>query len=219
MQYEINYLVLQSKTGDLPKIREEIKNLLTTSTATVTGEKNYLKRKLAYEIKHEAYGFFTVLRFELEDKSKLQDVKKDLNLHPGVSRYIIVKADELPALEEAISKETAEQVVEQEQTIKQSDVEKMITQTKTDEPKPTEVKPAKEETKAESEAETVPTEEKAEVTIEQPATEPEEKKQQPKAKPIAEKEESAQDKEDQKKKEEKASLEELDKKLDEILNI
>jgi ribosomal protein S6 len=63
MIYEINFLVLQSKTAELEKIKKETKKFIESFDATIIEEKEYLKRKLAYEIQHENYGFFTVLRF------------------------------------------------------------------------------------------------------------------------------------------------------------
>lgn len=186
--YEINYLVLQSRNAKLEKLRGSVKELLKKSGAQITEEKEYLKRKLAYEIKHEGYGFYTALRFKIEEKDKLDSIKKDLNLNYDIVRYIIIGADNLPSLKESeeAAKRQKEPVAKKEaknETIKAEDVEKMISKSAAE------------------------IEEPAAKQAQQTKTANEEKIQ------PEEKEEGAEKKDD------KNSLDELDKKLDEILNI
>jgi len=104
MNYEINFLILQSQTENVDTIRTEVKKLIKKNEGTVTDELLYQKRKLAYEIKHEQYGFYTVYRFDLENGEKLKDLTKDLNLEKGVTRHIIVKSNEIPELQKEIGK-------------------------------------------------------------------------------------------------------------------
>lgn len=100
MQYEINFLVLQSKTEDLEKIRTEIKSLIEKYKGKINDQLFYQKRKLAYEIKKERYGFYSVFRFEISNKlESLKELKTELNLNHSVARYLIVRADDLPALQ------------------------------------------------------------------------------------------------------------------------
>lgn len=222
MQYEINYLVLQSKTAQIDQIRQEIKQLIETENGKITGERNYLKRKLAYEISHENYGFYTVLRFEMEDTENVAKLKRELNLNGNVSRYIVVKANELPPLEQAptMKEETTETSPENEKS-------KGVLDEIMNEPKPAPT--PKEEIKADApKAEAPKTEdEKSQAAEETQAEEKkvtaEEKKEEPKEekKPEVkdEKEEKNEEKKEKSKEDDKASLDELDKKLDEILNI
>jgi len=105
MNYEINFLILQSQTENTDEIKTRVKKLITDQEGKITDELIYQKRKLAYEIKHEQYGFYTVYRFDLESGEKLKDLTKNLNLEKGVSRYIIVKSTELPKLQKEIGKE------------------------------------------------------------------------------------------------------------------
>jgi small subunit ribosomal protein S6 len=104
MNYEINFLILQSQTEAAAEIRKQVKELIKTNEGTVTDELTYQKRKLAYEINHEQYGFYTVYRFDLENGEKLKDLTKDLNLEKGVTRHIIVKSNEIPELQKEIGK-------------------------------------------------------------------------------------------------------------------
>lgn len=205
MLYEINYLVLQSKTSELEKIRAEIKKIIESFDAKIVEEREYLKRKLSYEVSHERYGFFTVLRFEIENNEQVQEIKKSLNISEHVSRYIIVRAEELPSLKEISQKEI---VPQEKTTLKQEEIEKALTE----EAKKTSVsKPEKIEEPV-SPKEVATSEE--EVTVEEI-----EKVEDKETIEKEEKEKKKKKKEDEEDEEGKVSLDELDKKLDEILNL
>jgi len=187
MNYEINFLILQSQTKDVAGIRNKVKELIKNNEGTVTDELSYQKRKLAYEIKHEQYGFFTVYRFDLEDGEKLKDLTKDLNLENGVSRHIIVKSDEIPELQKEIGKAPKTEEERKAEAIKNAP-KKKVGKKVLDE--------ISKETTKQAETKSVPKkEEKEEVK----------KEVKEKAKKEAKKEE--------------ISMDDLDKKLDEILDI
>lgn len=225
MLYEINYLVLQSKTSDLEKIREEMKKVIESFDAKITAEREYLKRKLSYEINHERHGFFTVLRFEIKDNGQIKELKKNLNISEYTDRYIIVRADELPSLEEHAQKEAD---VQRKDTLKQEEVEQVLAEearkTPASKTEKTETAPAKEEVKEEIKEEVKKeTEEKVieEVEVKKDKKviekkEAEEVKEETSENPSKETDEKEADKKEQK---DKVSLDELDKKLDEILNL
>ncbi len=188
MEYEINFLVLQSRTENVDQIKESVISLIKEHNGSINDELVYKKRKLSYEIKHEKYGFFTVLRFNLENKPAILELKRELNLLQDVVRYIIVKADELPELnKEILSMESREQT-----TVKPEEIEKMIAKS--------ESKPVKKEKVK-----------KEEVKEEKKKTKKPEEEETRDKKTKASKESKEVD--------DKSSLEDLDKKLDEILNI
>lgn len=209
MQYEINYLALQSKTAALDKIRQKIKNLIESKGGKILAEKNYLKRKLAYEIKHENYGFYTVLRFDLEDTEKLSELKKDLNLNQDITRYILVRTDSLPPLETSLEEEqkedSAKESKKEEKIIQASEVEKIINNTAKTTP---ENISDQKEIQTRNQGEIVKKEQPKETTT---TIEPKEKSE-----PKTKKEKI---KETTQKEDDTDSLDELDKKLDEILNM
>ncbi len=231
MLYEINFLVLQSKTAELEKIRKETKKFIESYGAKITEEKEYLKRKLAYEIQHENYGFFTVLRFEFKKGTNLDELKVKLNQRNEVARYIIIRADELPSLEEDIKK--LEKIYTGKKSIKSKDVEKALAEQKkfkrktvtkkvkketTEEIKDTRKSAKKkEELKTKKKETSIDTSNSAKVTVD---------KKTKKKKPLSTsnsvktktKKENAIDKKASTKKDNDVSLDELDKKLDEILN-
>lgn len=212
MEYEINFLVLQSHTEEVEQIRDKVKSLIKEQEGSVTDELIYKKRKLAYEIKHELYGFFTVLRFNLKNNSDILELKRELNLVQEVSRYMIVRADELPEL----NKEVLSMEKREESTVKQADVEKIIAKSKV---RKTEVKKEeqKEEKKSVEKVEKK-TEEKVVEKVEEKKTEKvEEEVEEKKEEKKEAKESSSKNKESDE--DDKSSLEDLDKKLDEILSI
>ena len=102
MEYEINFLVLQANTESLDKIKDKVKKMIETHKGAVTDTLEYKKRKLAYQINHEFYGFYTVYRFTIEDSSDIETLKKELNLVTDVARYMIVKTNELSPLRREI---------------------------------------------------------------------------------------------------------------------
>lgn len=227
MLYEINFLVLQSKTAELEKIRKETKKFIESYGAKITEEKEYLKRKLAYEIQHENYGFFTVLRFEFKKGTNLDELKVKLNQRNEVARYIIVKADELPSLEEQDTKKL-EKIHTGKKSIKSEDVEKALAEQKRAE-KETVTEEVEEKKEKEVKEETVEVEEKKaekKESKEKPKTAKEssekendtETKKPEKKKPAKKTEKKNSPSEEKEEKDDDISLDELDKKLDEILN-
>ena len=188
-----------------------------------------VKRKLAYPIKHEKFGFYCLVNFQA-DSQKLVDIDEFLRLNHAVLRHIILQADpmtteQLEELETLFARKKAEQ--EKEEADKKS-AELSKEETKRA-PKKEEVKveapaePAQEVTPAEEPAKE---EEKTEPVKEETRAE-EEKKAEP-AQEVTPAEEPAKEekkaKADEEKKEEKKSsrkskikLEELEDKLDEIL--
>lgn len=199
MGYEINFLVLQSQTEKVEQIREQVQALLKEYKGSVTDELVYKKRKLAYEIRHEIYGFFTVLRFDLEEKSNIFEIKRELNLLQDIARYIIVKTDELPEINKDIVSER------KETTVRQEDVEKIVAKKEV----------IKKEVVVEKkiEKEEIKEEKKEEVKEEKKEEKKEEVKEEKKEEVKEEKKEVEKEKD-----EDKTSLEDLDKKLDEILS-
>ncbi len=114
MEYELMYLIADTKKEDLPNIKEEINTILTKVGAELKGDSFEFSRKLAYEIKHCWYGTYVVQRFTLGDKDKkeesigfdelaedsIKEITRQMNLQRDLLRYIIVNAEDLPSLED-----------------------------------------------------------------------------------------------------------------------
>jgi len=206
MNYEINFLILQSETENIDKIRKQVKELIKAHEGVLTDELTYQKRKLAYEIKHEQYGFYTVYRFDLENGENLKNLTKDLNLEKGVTRHIIVKSNEIPELQKEIGKAPK---TEEE---RKAEAMKNAPKKKTGKKVLDEI--SKEASKNTTSAQTAKvkkakqTKEAAKKTTEKIESTKEETKNVPKAK-----------KPEKSIKKEEISMDDLDKKLDEILDI
>ncbi len=232
MLYEINYLVLQSKFQDLEKTRSFMKELIANAGGEVKEEKEFLKRKLAYQINKESYGFHTVLRFETEDAKKcLDEMEKGIKMNQEIARHIVVRAQEMISLKEMFSVEN-----QKKDLVRPEDLKKIM-----EEEKNKKIKKVKEEKEKTEKAEVLAEENEAseklaekeekEISSEEEVTEEIEKTDEKDAK-----EEKIENKETKKseaeekekpveKKEKKANkkgdldLDDLDKKLDELLDI
>ncbi len=112
-EYEIFYLIGESKEAEIPRIKEEVEKLLLGESATLLPDETMDKRKLAYPVKKEVRGTYIARRFtvpieeeataeELEAREEVLDfvarVSKKLHLSKDILRFLILKADELPAL-------------------------------------------------------------------------------------------------------------------------
>ncbi len=232
MNYEINFLILQSQTEKVNKIRQEVKKLIENKGGKITDNLFYKKRKLAYEIKHEQYGFYSVYRFDLENGEILKDLTRELNLLNTVARHIIVKSAELPALQKEIGKDTITKQKEASQ--KNSSSVKTTGKKILDEiNKETKQQTSPETTKEVSNEEIQATEKNKDASradTKEEKTEPTKKDienketKNDKTESVAEKneektKEKKTDEKTSKKKKEEISIEDLDKKLDEILDI
>jgi ribosomal protein S6 len=209
MEYEICYLIGEAKEANLEKIRKDVEKVITTHKGSLLEGEFVRKRRMAYEIKKEARGTYVAKRFTLPGKDErdekypgedfIGEITKDLNFNQDLLRFIIVKADELPSLEELeeLVKEAAEAKKDGRR-----DFNKETSHRKERTATPVKKAPVvKEEKDASSKAEV------KEVKKETPTKE--EKKETPKEKPKKKKEESKDD----------ISEDNIDEKLDEILDI
>lgn len=198
MQYELLYLVGERNEANLDEIKTGIDAMLTEEGATL-GEELVMKKKLAYEIKHEKRGTYVARRFELPEydmwaneaeadhEKGINNLTRKLNLYNELLRSIIVKTDDIPdlaSLEAAHQQQKQQQQQQRRQDTRRPDERKVQRQQ------------PKQEAKVEAKSDTI---------------EAKEKKEEVKPEPT----------EVQKKVEEKEKAEEksIDKQLEEILNI
>lgn len=165
-----------------------------------------VKRKLAYPIKHERFGYYCLVNFQIEGK-KLEDLDEYLRLSKAVLRHIILEAEpmtkeDLERLQTLFARKKAEQEKEEAESGKGRE----------------ERKPARREAEAKTEAKAEVKEEikeEAKPAEEEKAAAPKTAEKEPEAKPAEETKEEK--KEDGKAKKSKIKLEELEDKLDKIL--
>lgn len=126
--YEILFILPNKFTDDEAKsLATKVGQTLTDNGGTITHTEYWGKKKLAYEIKHNVYGYYGLFEFDLERES-LAKVDQALRLSTDVLRHMIVakkaKTAEQIARNEAIrakidSKKAAEEKQQQEKTPKE----------------------------------------------------------------------------------------------------
>jgi len=189
-----------------------------------------VKRKLAYTIKHEKFGYYCLVNFEAEEK-KILDIDEYLRLSSVVLRHIITQADpmsqeQLDLLQTLFARKKAEQDKEEAEQKESASIKEEPKRIFKKEPVAEEApaEAAREEVKAEAveekaeakeaevKAEVAPVKEEAKEETKEAAKEVKEKKAKE-----AKKEEDAVKEDKKSTRKSKIKLEELEDKLDEIL--
>lgn len=107
VEYELFYLVGESKESELPQIREAVEKIVTNGGGTFLSPQTEEKRKMAYEVKGEIRGTYIARRFTLPGKDERADdadhdavakISRELQLSKDVLRFLIVSALGLPEL-------------------------------------------------------------------------------------------------------------------------
>ncbi|HCJ45873.1 MAG: 30S ribosomal protein S6 [Candidatus Moranbacteria bacterium] len=110
IEYELCYLVGESKESELPRIKEEVEKIVTAEGGTFLAVATEEKRKMAYEVKKETRGIYIARRFTLPDKDEVDASGQEVAVHPlatinralqlskDVLRFIILLAKDLPEL-------------------------------------------------------------------------------------------------------------------------
>ncbi len=108
VEYELFYLVGETKDAELPRIKEAVEKMVTDEGGTFLAPQTEEKRKLAYQIKKEVRGTYIARRFTLPDHDEVDvetvevhpitKISRALMLSKDVLRFIVLRADELPEL-------------------------------------------------------------------------------------------------------------------------
>ncbi|HAI73793.1 MAG TPA: hypothetical protein DCS28_03105 [Candidatus Moranbacteria bacterium] len=109
MRYELFYLVGVSNESNLEKIKQEVDEIVASCGGIFEEKITEEKRRMAYKIKKDTHGIYVAKRFSLEDTTNVPEIISKLNLYPGILRFIISDASELPELK------TKEERIEQEE--------------------------------------------------------------------------------------------------------
>lgn len=182
-----------------------------------------VKRKLAYPIKHERFGFYCLVNFKAEG-NEIEDIDEYLRLNPHILRHMITEADpmtkeKLEQLQTLFARKKAEQDKEEAEKEASKPKEEPRRLRRKEDGKPAE-KTAEEETQeAEIKEKEIEKTEIPAVTAEDKAEESREEEKKPSEKSSEEKETDKESKKEEKKsgKKSKIKLEELEDKLDAIL--
>lgn len=97
MIYELLYIIPNKYSEDeAKKLHSKILELAKKNGFEVTNEENLGSKKLAYPIKHVYYGYYFLIHFKLAEKANLVSFNQKLGIMPEVLRSQIVKYNELP---------------------------------------------------------------------------------------------------------------------------
>ena len=102
--YEMLFIVPNRFTDDEAKtIAGQVEKIITASDGQITLREYWGKKRLAYEIKHNSFGYYGLFEFDLEG-AKLAKIDKDLRLSADVLRHqVVIKKAKT---EKEIAKET-----------------------------------------------------------------------------------------------------------------
>lgn len=90
-RYEIMFIVPNQYTEDEAKtIIGRVEKMLTDASGVITYSEYWGKKKMAYEIKHNAYGYYQIYQFDLLGKD-LAKIDNDLRLSHEILRHQILK--------------------------------------------------------------------------------------------------------------------------------
>ncbi len=110
VEYEVLYLVGESKDAELPRIREAVAKIVTDAGGIFLAPVTEEKRKMAYQVQNEVRGTYIARRFTLPDTDErdtdgnmeamhpLAAINRALQLSKDVLRFLIVSAKNLPEL-------------------------------------------------------------------------------------------------------------------------
>jgi len=106
MKYELCYLVGETKEQELPRIKEEVAEIVSKEGGKWLEPQIEEKRKMAYKVGKEIRGIYVSQQFEIikeeteegEVKNPMESINQKMNLYHDVLRFILINADELPEL-------------------------------------------------------------------------------------------------------------------------
>ncbi len=97
--YELMYILPSSLTEtEAPEHAAKIGGLLNTAQAQITQEVDLGKKKLAYPINHDRYGYYRLVEFTT-DSGTIQKLNESLRLSRELLRHLII---EKPVKSEAV---------------------------------------------------------------------------------------------------------------------
>lgn len=120
--YEILFIMPNKFTEDEAKtVIEKVEKTIALGGGQISYREYWGKKKLAYEIKHNAYGYYSLCEFDLE-KSALTAIDQNLRLSTDVLRHQIVikksKTDEELAHDKKINAKIVAKKAEEEKEAK-----------------------------------------------------------------------------------------------------
>jgi len=93
-KYEVMYIIRPNIEDDARKaLVERFSKILTDNGAVITEEKDWGKRRFAYEINDFRDGYYQIVKFEAEPAA-VQEFDRLAKINEDILRHLIVKEDE-----------------------------------------------------------------------------------------------------------------------------
>jgi small subunit ribosomal protein S6 len=117
-RYEILFIVPNKYTeGEAKTVIGNVEKIISDNGGQIVTNEYWGKKKLAYEIKHNAYGYYQLFEFDLEAKN-LSRVDNLLNLSHEVLRHQVIKIKVKTPEEIAKAKSVREKIEAKEEEAK-----------------------------------------------------------------------------------------------------
>ena len=89
--YESIYILRPGLSDEeVAATKDKIGNIISENDGKILDDEEWGKRKLAYEVSKERYGFFTLIHFEGEAKL-IAELERNYKLLGDVMKYIIIR--------------------------------------------------------------------------------------------------------------------------------
>ena len=93
--YELTYIITPIIGEiDLNSAVEKIRGFINNLGAEIKSEKVGEKRRLAYPIQKQSFGYFITIEFKL-DGEKIEELQKELRHTSDVLRFLLINKDEI----------------------------------------------------------------------------------------------------------------------------
>ena len=93
--YEIMYIVRPSIEEDAKKaLVEHFNGILSSEGSEVLEEKDWGKRRLAYEINDFKEGFYNIVRIKTDNSKSTDEFQRLAKINDDIIRYIVIREDQ-----------------------------------------------------------------------------------------------------------------------------
>lgn len=97
-KYEVIFIIRSMEEEAINAVIDKFSNLIAANGGTITKEDRWGKRRLAYEIKKEAEGYYVLFYVTCEPKC-VAECNRVMKITDEILKHMIVRSDEKEAQE------------------------------------------------------------------------------------------------------------------------
>lgn len=90
--YEVMFIVKVGEEDVVEAMVKRVEELITKNGGTVNNIDRMGKRRLAYEVKKQTEGDYTLIEFAI-DPSQIKEIDRVIKINESIIRHLIVKQD------------------------------------------------------------------------------------------------------------------------------